>query len=45
MILPETPPSKLVAELDANATNEEIIAKINEIVLNLNYLLEPYLVK
>lgn len=45
MILPETPPSDLITELDANATNEEIIAKINEIILNLNYLLEPYLIK
>jgi hypothetical protein len=43
--LPDSPPSELITELPTDATNEEIIAKINEIILNLNYILEPYIVK
>lgn len=43
--LPDSPPSELITELSTDATNEEIIAKINEIILNLNYILEPYIVK
>jgi len=45
MILPGTPPNKLIEELSANATNEEIIEKINEIILNINYTLEPFIIK